>query len=133
MSYQLDTNVVVDALRQGSGPVQRRLRAAMSDGVAISSIVRFELWYGVVRSGNQDRHAELLRAFLAGPVDVLHFGVDEADCAAEIRADLASDGRLIGPYDIMIAAQALRADATLVTANTREFHRVKGLRCENWR
>lgn len=41
-------------------------------------------------------------------------------------------GRLIGPYDLMIAAHARAVDAVLVTDNTKEFGRVAGLRTENW-
>jgi tRNA(fMet)-specific endonuclease VapC len=59
---------------------------------------------------------------------------DEADArvAGQVRADLESAGTPIGMYDLLIAAQALRHDLTLVTANEREFRRIKGLRIENW-
>ena len=49
-----------------------------------------------------------------------------------VRATLAAAGIPIGPFDVLIAGQALRHDATLATANTREFERVLGLKVEDW-
>jgi tRNA(fMet)-specific endonuclease VapC len=54
----------------------------------------------------------------------MHFG--------QLRAELASTGRLIGPYDMMIAGHARSLGLILVTNNVREFERVPGLRVENW-
>lgn len=48
------------------------------------------------------------------------------------RGDLDQRGRLIGPYDLMIAAHATSVDAVAVTDNTTKFERVAGLRTENW-
>lgn len=59
------------------------------------------------------------------------------DAAAEIygrlRLDLEQAGKLIGPYDLLIAAIALANDVILVTHNTDEFGRVAGLKFEDWR
>jgi tRNA(fMet)-specific endonuclease VapC len=74
---------------------------------------------------------ERLRHFLAGPIDVAPFGEEDAAVAGELRAALEAKGTPIGPYDLLIAAQSLRSGATLVTANTSEFARVKGLALEN--
>ncbi len=49
-----------------------------------------------------------------------------------IRLDLERRGEIIGPNDLMIAAQALSLQAILVTDNTGEFARVRGLALENW-
>ena len=64
--------------------------------------------------------------------EVVDFNGEDARVAAEIRAILTAAGNLIGPYDILIAGQALARDLTLVTHNTREFSRVSGLRVEDW-
>jgi tRNA(fMet)-specific endonuclease VapC len=50
----------------------------------------------------------------------------------EIRADLERRGQMIGGNDLLIAAHAVTAGATLVTDNEREFSRVGGLVIENW-
>ena len=76
--------------------------------------------------------AAKLKAFLRTPVTVLMFDADDASEAADIRAALARLGTPIGPYDTLIAAQARRRGATLVTANTREFSRVPGLVVADW-
>jgi len=60
------------------------------------------------------------------------FEPDDAEEAGDIRADIERAGAPIGPYDVLIAAQARRRGALLVTANTREFTRVPGLRTEDW-
>jgi len=68
-----------------------------------------------------------LKMFLAGPVRVLEFGEEDARCAGEIRNTLERTGKPIGTYDLLIAGQALCRKLTLVTANAREFGRVKVL------
>jgi len=52
--------------------------------------------------------------------------------ASEIRAKLAAAGTPIGPYDVLIAGQALARALTLITHNSREFQRVPGLLLEDW-
>ena len=113
---------------------RRRLAAAqaLGESVAISAIVLFELQYGIARSQRVQQNAEWLRAFLAGGVGVLAFGWDDATIAGNLRQALASLGTPIGPYDLLIAAQAIRHKLTLVTDNTAEFARVPGLTVENW-
>lgn len=76
-------------------------------------------------------NAEALEAFL-GSVAILSFDDEDARFAGNIRAELERAGKPIGPYDYLIAAQALRHDFTLVSANEKEFSRVPGLRWENW-
>lgn len=63
---------------------------------------------------------------------VLDFDREDARRAGEIRAHLAAAGAPIGPYDALIAAQALARGLVLVTHNTREFARVPGLGVEDW-
>lgn len=70
--------------------------------------------------------------FLAGPVQVLEFGEEDARYAGEIRSTLERMGKPIGTYDVLIAGQALNRKLTLVTANAKEFGRVKGLNWEDW-
>lgn len=63
---------------------------------------------------------------------VLDFDRDDARQAGVIRAELSTRGMPIGPYDVLIAGQAVARDLTLVTRNTREFSRVPGLRLADW-
>ncbi len=100
--------------------------------VSVGSIVLFELCYGIARSLRPEKNTKSLRDFLAGPIQVLDFNPEDAARAGEIRAHLEIRGTPIGPYDLLIAAQALRTETTLVTANFAEFARVPGLRWEDW-
>ncbi len=92
----------------------------------------YELWYGIARSAHRAENSERIRIFLSGAVDVAAFDENDAAEAGAIRGMLEANGTPIGPYDLLIAGQALRAKATLVTANGSELARVPGLAWEDW-
>jgi tRNA(fMet)-specific endonuclease VapC len=130
----LDTNVVIEAISGRRPQVRERLITALTAGagVSISAVVLFELRYGIARSQRRAENLAALTRFLRLDISLLPFEPEDADEAGEIRADLARAGTPIGPYDILIAAQARRRSAVLVSANTGEFARVAGLRLEDW-
>jgi tRNA(fMet)-specific endonuclease VapC len=135
VTYLLDTNVVIAVLKNQPASVRRRLRRAWSESnvvIAVPSVVLYELWYGVARSERRRENAEGLRVFLSADIRVLAFAEEDAVAAGDVRASLESMGTPIGPYDLLIAAQALRTGATLVTANVSEFARVDGLSWQDW-
>ena len=133
MTYLLDTSAVIALLKDQPGARRRLQQVASADNsIAISSVVVFELKYGVARSDRRRENAERLRIFLSGTINVLPFDEEDAAVAGDLRAKLEAVGTPIGPYDLLIAAQALRVGATLVTANVREFARVRGLAWQNW-
>jgi tRNA(fMet)-specific endonuclease VapC len=130
----LDTNAVIVSIGNPASRVRARFDQTVRSGVPItvSSIVLFELWYGIAKSERREHNIETLVGFLAGPIQVLPFDADDAREAGEIRAALAKAGTPIGPYGTLIAVQARRRGATLVTTNTGEFTRVPGLKIEDW-
>jgi len=130
----LDTNAVIAVLNDRGSPVRLRIDAAIGQGhtFGLSAVVLFELRYGAAKSARPERNASRIDDFLAGPIEVLLFGPEDADEAGDIRAALERAGTPIGPYDVLIAAQARRRDALLVTANAPEFARVARLRFEDW-
>ena len=134
MSCLLDTNAAIALLKDEPAIFRKRLRRAVSRGaaIAVSSIVLYELWYGVARSARRRENAARLRAFLSGGIEVSAFDEEDAKAAGELRATLEGGGTPIGPYDLLIAAQALRTGATLVTANVAELTRVPGLQWQDW-
>jgi tRNA(fMet)-specific endonuclease VapC len=134
LNFLLDTNAVAAVLDGEPAVARAQLKKARrsKSSIAISTIVLHELWLGVARSRYQIDNAKRLRKFLDSGADVISF--DEADAirAGELRADLLSRGLPIGPYDVLIAAQAIRLGYTLVTANASEFSRVAGLKWIDW-
>ncbi|HZN20787.1 MAG TPA: type II toxin-antitoxin system VapC family toxin [Micromonosporaceae bacterium] len=134
MSYLLDTNAVVALLRNKPAKARERYREAEASGdyLALSSVVLFELWYGVAKSSQVPENTERLRILLSGDLDLLDFDDEDARTAGQVRAALEKSGNPIGAYDLLIAGQALRRGLTVVTANTAEFGRVKGLSWQDW-
>jgi tRNA(fMet)-specific endonuclease VapC len=134
VSYLLDTNVCI-ALINGTSPRVRTrfIQATRSKALlATSSIVAHELWYGVAKSQLVADNARALAAFLSREVALLDYSERDAQAAGENRAELERQGRRIDEYDTLIAGQAFSRNLILVTANTREFERVKGLTVEDW-
>jgi tRNA(fMet)-specific endonuclease VapC len=134
VTYLLDTNACI-ALIKGKPPaVRRRFQKALDAGAQalVSSVVAFELWYGVTKSAHQELNARKVEVFFAGPVSVLAFDEEDARIAGRTRAGLELAGKPISAYDLRIAGQALHYKLTLVTANVREFGRVNGLMWEDW-
>jgi tRNA(fMet)-specific endonuclease VapC len=134
VNYLLDTNAVIALLNNNPPGVRSRLRQVVTEGasIAVPSIVLYELWYGVARSARRGENAERLRVFLSGNIDILPLDEEDAVVAGDLRAGLETAGTPIGPYDLLIAAQALRSRTALVTANVSEFARVRGLVWQDW-
>jgi tRNA(fMet)-specific endonuclease VapC len=134
LTYLLDTNACIALINGRPETVRRRFQRVSSAGeeIVTSSVVLFELWYGVAKSKRPKVNAERVATFLAGPVEIRDFSAEDAEHAGRIRAALELAGKPIGAYDLLIAGQALRHKATLVTANSSEFARVRGLRLQDW-
>jgi tRNA(fMet)-specific endonuclease VapC len=132
--YLLDTNACIVLINNTSPSVRARLQKALAqdEKMLVSSVVAFELWYGVAKSARPEANARLVETFFAGPMSLLAFEPEDAKVAGRVRASLEAVGKPIGAYDLLIAAQALRHQLTLITANGREFSRVKGLEWEDW-
>jgi tRNA(fMet)-specific endonuclease VapC len=100
-------------------------------GVAISTITLSELSFGVENSAYREKNTIALMKFLS-IVDILPYDDKAALEYGKIKADLKRRGCIIGAFDMQIAAHAKSANCILVTNNTKEFERVKGLQIENW-
>lgn len=134
MAYLLDTNVCIVLINGTSDLARRRFSKAVDSGeqVWVPSVSVFELWYGVTKSVQTDANSRRLKMFLEGHVRVLGFDEEDPRYAGEIRNTLERIGKPIGTYDVLIAGQAMSRKLTIVTANTKEFARVKGLAWEDW-
>ena len=133
-TYLLDTNACIALINGTEINVRRRFKRAVAreSVILLSSIVAFELWYGVATSQRKDSHTHRLETFLGGPLEWALFDEDDARAAGTVRAELETVGRPVGAYDVLLAGQARRRGATLVTSNTKEFARVQGLKWEDW-
>lgn len=134
MTYLLDTNACIALINGTPKEVRRRFhRAINKDAIMlVSSVVAFELWYGVAKSQRKEANTQRLEAFLAGPLEWTPFDEEDAREGGRVRAGLEIAGTPIGAYDVLIAAQARRRGATLVTSNVGEFDRVTSLKWEDW-
>ena len=128
--FALDTNSVVYFFK-GEGRLGERLLARKPAEIALPAVVLYELEVGAARSKTPGRRRRQLDT-LVSSIRILPFGEDEARVGAALRAELETAGTGIGPLDTLIAATALAHRATLVTHNTREFGRVRGLSVEDW-
>ncbi len=129
--YLLDTNTCIHFLNGSNAAVAKKMRSLSPSSIALCSIVKAELLYGARHSTRVEDNLRLLNGFFA-PLSSLSF---DDRCAEEygiIRAQLATQGSIIGPNDLLIAAIARACDVTLVTHNTGEFGRISGLRLIDW-
>jgi len=120
---------VIALLKEDLSRLAGRLRRCSPGEVGISAVAIHELYYGAFKSGSSRRNL--------GVVDRLAFEVleltrEDAREAGRVRAQLAAQGWPIGPYDVLIAGQALARNLVLVTANVSEFSRIPDLRWEDW-
>lgn len=131
MTFLLDTNVCIRYLNGRSPAVFRHIQAQPQDQIVVCSIVKYELYYGALRTQNVLKTLKTQIEFLSR-YKSLPFDDRAVAQAARIRTELTWTGRLIGLYDILIAAIALANKLTLVTHNTAEFQRVAHLKLEDW-
>ena len=130
MRYLLDANAVIGLLNDAASGLAQRARREKPADIAISAIVAHELFYGAFKSRRAERNVALADALRFA---VIEFDKEDARQAGKIRALLAAKGTPIGPYDVLIAGQALARNMVLITENTDEFERIPGLRLEDWR
>jgi tRNA(fMet)-specific endonuclease VapC len=128
--FALDTNTLIYFFK-AAGQVQERLLATPPSEVAIPAVVVYELEAGIAQSKHPGKRRSQLDELL-GVVRVLPLDRSAATAAAQIEAALRAAGTPIGPMDTLIAGTALAHRATLVTRNTNEFRRVRGLAVEDW-
>jgi len=134
MNYMLDRNACIALINGKPALVRTRFQKVTAAGakVFVSSVVAFELWYGVSKSSREEFNTKRLRTFFAGPINVVPFEEEDAKIAGFVRAELEVSGKPIGAYDLLISGQALQRQLTVVTANVSEFSRVRGLAWQDW-
>jgi tRNA(fMet)-specific endonuclease VapC len=134
LKYLLDTNVCIALINEKSPFIGTRFLRELATGAQlfVPSIIALELWYGVAKSMHKEANAQRVGTFFTGHVAVLPFEEEDARIAGPVRAAIEAVGKPVGAYNLLIASQALRHEMILVTANTREFARIKNLQWEDW-
>ena len=130
INFMLDTDTCIYTIKR-KPPHIKRLFNANIGRLCISSITWGELIYGAEKSSNTASNLGQLEGF-AARLEILPFGDNEAKQFGQVRAELEAKGKLIGPFDMMIAGHARSQGLVLITNNVREFKKVDGLRVENW-
>ncbi|MEJ5187928.1 MAG: type II toxin-antitoxin system VapC family toxin [Breznakiellaceae bacterium] len=130
--YLLDTNICIFLKNKKPKYVLDRLHQVITQKIYISSITVAELYFGVFNSQNIEKNYISLIKFLA-PFTILNFDDEDAQEFGKIRSRLKKEEKLIGPYDMQIAAQAIAKKLILVTNNINEFNRIEGIKIEDWK
>ena len=131
MRYMLDTNICIYAIKHKPEQVFMRLQEHDPIDICISSVTYAELVHRVEKSKAIEKNRVALALLLAN-IEIMNFDSLAAESYGKIRADLEKAGTPIGPLEMMIAGHAKALGYTVVTNNTKEFERVKGLKLENW-
>jgi tRNA(fMet)-specific endonuclease VapC len=129
MRFLLDTNAIIGLLNRSSAKLEANVREHPASEIGISAIVAHELYYGAFKSQRVDENLQRLGQIR---LEILSLDREDAEAAGKIRAALKKAGTPIGPYDVLIAGQALARGLTLVTNNVGEFQRIEGLKLEDW-
>ncbi len=131
MRYLLDTNVIIDILRDDEKVIRRyQVETIKKNKIFICPIVYYEVIRGFKKGGATRKLENFLQLYKSWTM--LTFDKDVSEKAADIYVKL-HNGQTIEDNDLYIAANAIVNGCTLVTANTKHFGRVEGLNFVNWR
>ena len=131
MKLMLYTNTCIEIIKRKLPQVLKRFNEYTVGDICISWVTLAELEFGVAKSQQQDKNQAALDEFVL-PLEIANFDPQVARVYGRVRAALEKKGTPIGALDIMIGAHALSLGVTLVTNNTREFSRIKGLTVVDW-
>jgi len=129
--YLLDTNICIYAIKKKSENLLQKLSINLEKGILISSLTVAELEFGVSNSQFPEKNRFSLLEFLS-IFTILDFKESDAIPYGEIKTYLKRKGTIIGPIDLLLAAQALSNNLVFVTNNTKEFRRIETLKIEDW-
>ena len=130
IKFLLDTNIVIYTIKNRPQEVRQAFKRHQGQ-MAISTVTWGELVFGAEKSMQPEKNQADIDA-MAARLEVLPFDEGAAAHFGQIRAELYSKGKPIGPYDMMIAGHARSMGLILITNNCKEFERIQGLRLDNW-
>ena len=126
----LDSDIVIAVLR-GTSDAKDAVKAFEErDELAVASPTQYEVLLGAYLYGRKaqvDKTEEFFDKYQILPLDS-----PAAKIAASIRAKLMRKGVDVDDMDVLIAAVALKNEASIVTRNKEHFQRIEGLNVEEW-
>ena len=122
--------MVSDLIRHPHGVITKRISLEGEDNVCTSIIVASELRFGALKRSSEQLTRQL--DLVLSTIQVMPFEAPADRLYGKLRVYLEKRGTPIGPNDMLIAAQALALDCTIVTRNVREFSRVPELKVDDW-
>lgn len=130
-AWLLDTNIVSNIIKGDRPDIHRKLVRLPMEDIAISAVTEGELFYGLARRNYPAALTERVRQFLLR-VEVLPWDHDVTQAWGDLRAACEAKGITLAPLDMMIAAHAVAAGATLVTEDKPFFRVPEPLRTDDW-
>jgi predicted nucleic acid-binding protein len=129
MGVIFDTSILIAAEKQRLD-LHALFAAHEQETFCIAAITAAELLAGVERAKPAARKQARARfvEWILAQVETIDFDLALARRHAGIWATLEAAGKMIGPYDLLIAATALHYDHPVATLNVAEFRQVRGLR-----
>jgi tRNA(fMet)-specific endonuclease VapC len=127
MAIILDADVIIRG-EKGTFDLRTWVASRPDDQFEVAAITVAELWHGVERAvgAHKTRREQYLQAIL-NSLPVISYTEQTAYEHARIWAELESKGKMIGFYDVIVAATALERGSDVATFNKKHFAQVKGL------
>ena len=132
LRYLLDTDICIYLLNSNQ-KIKARIAQIGVKSLSVALVTKGELYFGAYNSSQVETNLERIHTFFASPgPEVLPLNDTVMDCFGKLKAELKSEGQLIGDIDLLIAGVAVSRGLTLVTNNTKHFGRIPGILLENW-
>ena len=130
--YLLDTNICIFLIKNKYPILQQKVLLCNPDEIFLSTVTLAEMEYGAFKSQNIEKNRLAIIDFCADFNQILDFTAADTESYGMIRAYLEKTGKIIGPYDMQIAAQAMTRNLTVITNNYGEFSRIPWIEVEDW-
>ena len=130
MRYLLDTNIISSLLKGTDTSLIQHIANIGDNNVCTSIIVAAELRYGAQKKGST-KLIERVETILE-TIEVLSLESPTDTIYGQIRTNLEKEGKIIGANDLLIAAQTMALNYTLVTRNIEGFNRITSLKVQTW-
>lgn len=131
MTYYLDSNIIIFALKNKVPGLKEKIRSFSRSKIKVPSMTAAELIAGAYKSKKVEENLHVAFCFME-PYETVPFDADASEIYGKIKSEMEAGGNTIGPNDMVIAATVMSRGGILITNNVKEFEHVKGLQIEDW-